>query len=143
MMNMVGLNKDVFSFEFSDGNTGMFKVMEKAEAICRERQVDESKVYLVQLCIEELVTNALRYGRTDNTKVKDIVSLNIRNNDITLVIEDDAKPFDPLTEAPSPDLTVDIENRTVGGLGIHMLKSMTQTMQYEYVNRHNRVTLVF
>lgn len=141
---MVGLNQDAFSFKFSSGNTGMFKIMEKAETICRERNVDESKVYLVQLCIEELVTNALRYGCTDNTKVNVAVSLNIKEGGITLVIEDDAQPFDPLTEAPPPpDLTTDIEQRTVGGLGIHMLKCMTQTMQYEYVNKHNRMILTF
>lgn len=141
---MVGLNQNVFSFKFSNGNTGMFKIMEKAEAICRERNVDESKVYLVQLCIEELVTNALRYGCTDNTTVNVAVSLNIKEDGITIIIEDDAQPFDPLTEAPSPpDLTADIEQRTVGGLGIHMLKSMTQTMQYEYVNKHNRMILTF
>lgn len=140
---MVGLSQDVFSFEFSDGNNGMFKVMEKAEAICRERKVEDSKVYLVQLCIEELVTNALRYGSSENSRVNVSVALDIKEDNVVLVIEDDAQPFDPLTQAPAPDLSTDIENRTVGGLGIHMLKTMTQTMQYEYVNRHNRMILTF
>lgn len=140
---MVGLSQDVFSFEFSDGNSGMFKVMEKAEAICRERKVEDSKVYLVQLCIEELVTNALRYGSSENSRVNVSVALDIKEDNVVLVIEDDAQPFDPLTQAPAPDLSTDIENRTVGGLGIHMLKTMTQTMQYEYVNRHNRMILTF
>lgn len=139
---MVGLSQDVFSFEFSDGNNGMFKVMERAEAICRERKVEDSKVYLVQLCIEELVTNALRYG-SKNSRVNVSVALDIKEDNVVLVIEDDAQPFDPLTQAPAPDLSTDIENRTVGGLGIHMLKTMTQTMQYEYVNRHNRMILTF
>lgn len=140
---MVVLSQDVFSFEFSDGNNGMFKVMEKAEAICRERKVEDSKVYLVQLCIEELVTNALRYGSPENSKVNVSVALDIKEDNVVLVIEDDAQPFDPLTQAPAPDLSTDIENRTVGGLGIHMLKTMTQTMQYEYINRHNRMILIF
>lgn len=140
---MVGLSQDVFSFEFSDGNNGMFQVMEKAEAICRERKVEDSKVYLVQLCIEELVTNALRYGSSENSRVNVSVALDIKEDNVVLVIEDDAQPFDPLTQAPAPDLSTDIENRTVGGLGIHMLKTMTQTMQYEYINRHNRMILTF
>ncbi len=139
---MITAQKNIFHFEFSNGEQGMFQALNDAESLCHNSGLDDKQAYLVQLCIEELVTNALRYGKPGHSIHFDI-TLELRDPDVVLTIQDDANPFNPLTQAPQPDLESDIEDRAIGGLGIHMLRSMTKTMQYDYTDHHNRMTLTF
>jgi len=52
----------------------------------------------------------------------------------------DVEPFDPTT-APPADTSLPLEERTPGGLGIHLIRSMVDTIDYEYVNRESRITV--
>lgn len=55
---------------------------------------------------------------------------------------DNGKPFDP-TGAGDPDVTLPAEKRSIGGLGIFMVRRMTSSMRYEYRDGWNMLTLVF
>lgn len=139
---MITFPSNTFHFEFSNGEQGMFDVLREAESIGRNCGMDDKQVYLVQLCIEELVTNALRYGQPDHPIHFDI-SLELGDSNVVLTIRDDANPFNPLVESPQPDLESKVEDRAIGGLGIYMLRNMTKTMQYDYKNSQNLITLTF
>ena len=61
---------------------------------------------------------------------------------ITIEIVDSGKPFDPLSDAPEPDLDAAVEERRIGGLGVHLVKTLMDQMHYKRENDQNRLTIV-
>ena len=59
---------------------------------------------------------------------------------MTMVVEDDGHPFNPL-EQMEPDTNLPIEERPIGGLGLHLLRKLSDRMEYVWKNGRNRVTL--
>ena len=59
---------------------------------------------------------------------------------LTFVISDSGKPFDPTTKG-DVDTTLPAEERSIGGLGIHLVKQLMDNIQYEYKDGHNVLTL--
>ena len=59
---------------------------------------------------------------------------------MTIVVEDDGKPFNPL-DAPPPNLDLPIDERPIGGLGIFLMKSLTSAMDYRREGDRNTLTL--
>jgi anti-sigma regulatory factor (Ser/Thr protein kinase) len=104
----------------------------------------------MELVFEELVANAVRYGFTPGSTQKVRVRAESSRNALTLVFEDDGAPFNPLDRAPPPALT-NIETAPVGGLGIALVKRLSQRLAYEAPEAVaadafrpvNRLTVVF
>ena len=59
---------------------------------------------------------------------------------LRFVLEDDARPFDPLTASP-PDLCSEVGQRPIGGLGIHIVRTIMDRVAYERVGDRNRLIL--
>ena len=100
----------------------------------------ESLINPVNLMIEELYSNSIYYGSANPLNVN--IHLKINNGMLEVIYEDNGKPFNPLIEADSPDLEQSIEDRQIGGLGIHFIKSMTDQQNYQRINSLNQLTLV-
>jgi anti-sigma regulatory factor (Ser/Thr protein kinase) len=113
---------------------------ERAEVWLEQFQPSPAALHLVLLAIEELVTNCIKYAYRDADEHIVVVELNVADRNLTLTVIDDGQPFDPLA-APRPDLTLDIEDRPIGGLGIHLLRKLADTMTYERRDDTNRLTL--
>jgi serine/threonine-protein kinase RsbW len=99
---------------------------------------------ILNLVLEELVANTVMYGYDDDGAAPAERVIEIRlsraGNVITLEVEDDAKPFDPLQRAP-PDTDAALEDREPGGLGIHFVRSLMDTVEYRRVGGRNRLTM--
>jgi len=102
-----------------------------------------------QLCLvlEELLANLVRHG-IDGVPPPEppgyhhaVVSLARCGNTVMAVFEDSGRPFDPLA-LPEPDLSADLEDRPVGGLGIHLMRALMDSVAYARAAGHNRLTLV-
>lgn len=88
------------------------------------------------LVLEELYTNTITHGASDGREVFIEVNLGIDKNELVVTYKDNGMPFNVL-ELPDPDLTASIENREVGGLGVHYVKVLTDSVEYEYVEKQN------
>ena len=88
------------------------------------------------LILEELYTNTITHGASDSRDVFIEVNLSIDKDELIMTYEDNGIPFNVL-ELPDPDLRASIENREVGGLGVHYVKTLTDSVEYEYVEKHN------
>ena len=62
------------------------------------------------------------------------------NGEVILRFADDGKPYNPLLRE-DPDITLPAEERSIGGLGILMIRRMTDRQAYEYINGRNLLTL--
>jgi serine/threonine-protein kinase RsbW len=95
----------------------------------RENRLSEELVGEIRLVLEEIVTNIISYGYAD--RADHAIDVNIVNSeqDITLRVRDDARPFNPL-EQPGPDLEIPIEDRGIGGMGIHIVREIMDEIDY-------------
>ena len=113
---------------------------EEAEVWLAEQEVSADASYLVSLAIEELVTNCVKYGYDDEaTHTIDIV-LSVEDGFLRMEVIDDGHAFNPL-EAPKPDLALPLSERPLGGLGIHLLRELSDEMLYERRDGTNRLVL--
>lgn len=86
-------------------------------------------VHDLNLALEEIVTNIISYGYTDEREHRIKVRLSSQTGEVRVEVEDDGQPFDPLA-APEPDLEAPVEVRSTGGLGIHFVRNLMDGLEY-------------
>jgi len=102
--------------------------------------IGSKPLFTSQLLLEEIVSNVVRHGVNGGTS-EIRVQVTLDPEQIRLVVEDDARPFDPFTQAPVPDTTADLMQRPEGGLGILLVKRMADELVYERSHSGNRVRM--
>ncbi len=102
--------------------------------------LDARKIFEVQLAVDEACTNIIKHGYTDEAGTIDIICCT-RNGELVVVIKDEGKPFDPTSVQP-PDLNASLEERQMGGLGVHLIKTMMDEVRYEFIDGKNVLTMV-
>ncbi len=106
----------------------------------RENQLPEDLVWEIRLVLEEIVTNIISYGYEDRADHAIDVNLVTSEQDITLRVRDDARPFNPLAQ-PVPDLEIPIEDRGIGGLGIHIVREIMDEIDYKREDNGNLLVM--
>ena len=96
----------------------------------------------LNLSLDELITNTVSYGYRDTDEHEIRLTLTEQNGSLVVVLEDDGIAFDPFTAAPDPDLDAGVEERRIGGLGVHFVKTLMDEVAYERVDGCNRITLI-
>ena len=104
------------------------------------RGVSQRILFTVDLVLEEVVTNILKYAYLDAESHQIAIHVELTPEQVILVVEDDGRPFDP-ARAPVPELTQRLEERTVGGVGIHLVRRMVQLFRYERRGTRNRLEI--
>ena len=94
----------------------------------------------LNLVLEELLSNTIFYGYKDNKSHLIYVKFEHLKNKVTITIEDDGIPFNPLEDAPDVNNYDDIMDQPVGGLGIQIVKNMVDNI--EYIRSDNKNTIV-
>jgi serine/threonine-protein kinase RsbW len=93
------------------------------------------------LACEELLTNTISYGFPQGGDHLLRISVRCSDRQIEVVLEDEGVPFDPLA-AGEPDLELSLDDRPIGGLGIHFAKRLMDEMAYERTPSGNRLVLL-
>ncbi len=114
---------------------------DRVTAFCAARNLPEAIAYRINLALEEVLTNTIKYGYADDGAHEIVIELQQTPDGMKVEIDDDARPFD-LTQAPVPDLAAPIEQRPIGGLGLHFVRTMMDEVRYRRAGGHNRLTLV-
>lgn len=99
-------------------------------AFGEENELDDDIVWEIRLVLEEIVTNIISYGYEDMAEHEIEVSIVNGEENITVNVRDDAKPFN-LLEHPRPDLEIPLEDRGVGGMGIHVIREIMDEINYK------------
>ena len=97
--------------------------------------------FQVNLVLEELWLNVVNHGHDGGFHEVEI-ELTSEAEALTIEITDDGKPFNPLNEAPAPDVTASLEDRSVGGLGLHLVRTLMDELRYRREGGRNHLTLV-
>src|SRR5215467_2897246 len=97
-------------------------------------------VHDLNLALEEILTNIISYGYTDNREHEIRVSLSAQPGEVRAEVQDDGQPFNPL-EVPEPDTTKPLEERAIGGLGIHIVRKLMDSLEYKRQGERNFLTI--
>lgn len=92
------------------------------------------------LVLEELLTNVIAYGYDDEAEHKINAQIILQDGVLTAVFEDDGRPFNPY-EAQKPVMSGPLETRTLGGLGIHLILTIMDSVDYARVGDRNCTTM--
>ncbi|MEG1884595.1 MAG: ATP-binding protein, partial [Clostridia bacterium] len=116
------------------------EAMEKVTAFVEQRMeeagVPMKIVAQMNIAVDEIFSNIARYsGATDAT-----VGVKVSNGSLTLRFADNGLPYDP-TETALPDTTLSAEERGIGGLGLLMVRKFMDTVEYDYHDGLNILTL--
>ena len=104
---------------------------------CEEvKNIDEGLQFKVRLCVEEVEENILSYSGTTWVSIQ----AEEDGNSLVICFKDGGTPFDPLAK-DDPDITSDLDDREVGGLGIFLCKQMMDSIEYRHENGSNILTM--
>lgn len=109
------------------------------EGFAEQHQLSQRVLYSVNLALDEILTNVISYGYEDGGEHQIQVRISLDADVLTAEVEDDGRPFNPLEQA-DPDLGAVPEDRPIGGLGIYLLKTMLDSVEYR--NQGGRNLLV-
>lgn len=84
----------------------------------------------MHVALDEVLTNITKYAYTDNAEHEIHIRFRVLDNVLEAMIEDDGKPFNPLT-IPPPDISAPPRDRSVGGVGIYFVARLMDDVAYE------------
>jgi len=116
------------------------RLASELERFAQNHRIPEPDIHAFSLSLDELVTNTIAYGYDDQGPHEIRVRLALANGRLSAEVEDDGRPFNPLT-APLPDLTSAVEDRPVGGLGIHLVRSLMDHVDYRRESGKNHLMM--
>jgi sigma-B regulation protein RsbU (phosphoserine phosphatase) len=112
--------------------TELAQVRKRLGEILLQENISKSIIEDMQLVVEELLVNIIEYAFTDTTSTQQLINvhLNITETAVSFKFEDSGKPFNPLEEVTTPDLSVSAEERTNGGLGFFLVRKLVDHIHY-------------
>ena len=109
--------------------TEIARAQDQLEQFTATHQVPIRKVHEVQLALEEHLTNVLHYGYDDDGEHHIQIRVNLAAGELRIQVQDDGRAFNPLVH-PAPDFTLPLDQRPIGGLGIHMIRKSLDHLEY-------------
>ena len=100
----------------------------------------EDVIFAFNLALDEVLTNTMSYGYEDVGAHDIHVRLRVRAGVVQAEVEDDGRAFNPL-DVPPPNLDVPLEERPVGGLGLHIVRALMDDVEYRRDGTRNILTL--
>lgn len=135
------MKDSVTSIQMRPDPTQLDSAFEEVERHAESQQWPDGLVFQIKLVLEELAMNVINYGNPGGTEPIEI-ALATEGDNVIVKIADFGQPFDPLRDAPTPDLSLSVEERPVGGLGLYLVKTMMDEIHYRWKDGRNLLTLI-
>jgi anti-sigma regulatory factor (Ser/Thr protein kinase) len=121
---------------FANDLGALAALAERVERFGAEQRLPARMVNALNVVLDEAVSNAINHGYDAGARGEIAVRLRCEPDGVTVEVEDDGRAFDPL-QAPPPDLTLPLEQRPIGGLGIHLIRNLMDEVSYARVGGRN------
>ncbi|MEJ2457087.1 MAG: ATP-binding protein [Novosphingobium sp.] len=118
----------------SDGRAGFPEFLETAEGFLDRAGAPSDVTTKVMIVLDELVSNILDHGSAGQITLR----LHVVRGAVTAELTDNGAAFDPLS-LPDPDTSLSVEDRPVGGLGIHIVRKLMDLVEYSHDGNCNRL----
>ena len=100
----------------------------------------ESTVFVINLALDELITNSVMHGFAGVGNAHIDIGLRVNGDCLKLTVKDNGARFDPTADT-NPDLDSPLADRRIGGLGLHLVKNFASRIHYDYIDGRNCLTL--
>lgn len=123
--------------------TELERVAVGLEQFGSEAGLSDEIVGELNLCLEEILTNIMFYGLEEGRDPESLaieLDLEVADAALTVQVRDNGKPFNPL-ESGEPDTDLPIEEREIGGLGIHLVRELMEELVYARDGDRNVLTM--
>lgn len=116
--------------------------IEKLAEAVNKALPDRDLAFSVNLCLDELITNTIVHGLKGAAGRFIHVQINSSDEWLEILLKDDAPKFDPFMQAPVPNLNLGINERPIGGLGVHIVKKLMDEVHADYDGTGNLIVLL-
>ena len=130
-----------FETEISNDLANIDLVNDEFMSFAKSNALPKKTTGVIRMVFDELLTNIISYAFGDDKQHKISIHVSMMNDSVVMVIADDGSPFNPF-QMESPDTEASIEDRDIGGLGIHLVSEMLDQVNYQRKVNQNVVTLV-
>jgi anti-sigma regulatory factor (Ser/Thr protein kinase) len=120
--------------------TEIAAVTDALEAFARAQSLPDTLIWRFHLALEELLRNVIAHAYPDSAEHHIDVTIEYDGTYLTATVADDGIPFNPLNTAP-PSLSGALDEREIGGVGIHLARNIVDTLGYEWQAGRNVVTV--
>jgi anti-sigma regulatory factor (Ser/Thr protein kinase) len=121
--------------------TGVRDAVDALEAWSDRERLSDAARRRMLTALDEILSNVVRHAVRDETAIIEMV-LSRDGNLVQVEVVDSAGPFNPLL-VPPPDTTSPLESREPGGLGIALVRALTDEVRYERREDRNRLTMMW
>ena len=103
-------------------------------------ELEPARLRSFELALEEIFLNIATHGSRPGNARRVEGSLSLGADAVTMTVEDDGPQFDPLS-LPPPDVTASLAERRGGGLGVHLVQQVMDTVSYARIAGRNRLCM--
>ncbi len=121
--------------------SGMEIMNQKLAKLAEDWEISEKVAFSMNLALEEIVTNIIGYGYQGKEDYDIIIRFTLEKTMLRIQIKDGSPEFNPLNVEAPDNLDAAVEDRDIGGLGIHLVKKFTDDFSYRRSNNKNVITL--
>ena len=132
--------KDIVTARFRNDLQELERMADIVEDFFARNTLSPSLGYQLTLVLDELLTNVISYGYEDDAEHRIELTINLGHGSLTIEWRDDGKAFDPF-EVQEPDLESPVEDRAIGGMGVHFVKTIMDTIAYRRRGGRNHLTM--
>ena len=127
----------ISTFVLTNNLTELERLAEIVDEFGEAHCLASHDVFQINLALDEVVTNIISYGYDDNKNHEITVIMELTDDVLKITVIDDGKAFNPL-DIPSPDFSaVAVDDKEVGGLGIHFVRKVMNHVAYERKDNEN------
>ena len=124
--------------KFTRNYESLEEIFEFAESFFEQENIDESIRYPVHFAMEELFTNMVKYNPGNTGDI--LLECEQSGGTVAVRLTDfGAEPFD-VTASREADTDSPLEERRVGGLGLHLVRQMVDSLEYDHAGRRSTIT---
>ena len=128
------------SISFQNDMQELTHVLQLVNVFLEPRELQSKLVYAVNLILEEILVNIIKYGYDDEDSREIEVRIGVEEEEVALTVVDDGKEFNPLT-VPPPNHSKSAMDRIEEGLGLHFVRHMRNAMEYRREGEKNILSI--
>jgi len=121
-------------------NEALNLVKKSIENFADKNNLTPKTLFNLNLIIEEIVVNICSYAYTENRDGTFTMEISLQDNEINLTFIDNGIPFNPTEKDVS--FADNISNADIGGMGIHIVKKLSKSLEYRYENNRNILKII-
>ena len=128
------------SFTIRNQRRELGRMLTLLEGFCLANHISDDDQFNVRLVLDEAVINVIVHGYDDSHEHDIHVSLSLDSGVLAIHIDDDGIAYNPL-DAPAPRFDLPIEQRRIGGLGVHIMKTLAKSVEYRRQDGRNNLDI--